>query len=354
MSKQILSLSKGRSQFKYDFLVFIGRFQPFHLGHQAVVREALKQSRRLIMLVGSASQPRSLRNPWSFSERKAMIKASFSSEEVERISIAPLLDNLYNDQAWIKSVQQTVHGLVVQYPERVSEQVKIGLIGHSKDHSSYYLSLFPQWGAVGVDSVDGLSSTPIREAFFMQKKVPEGLNKAVSEQLQQMMETEAYDFIAEEQVFINRYKQGWEAAPYEPMFITVDALVIQSGHILLIERKARPGKGLWALPGGFLDPHEKLADAVIRELREETRIKVPAPVLQGSIKNQQVFDDPHRSSRGRTVTHAFLIQLRDDANGLPKVKGGDDAAHAFWVPLADVQPEHMFEDHFHIIQTMLG
>ena len=93
---------------------------------------------------------------------------------------------------------------------------------------------------------------------------------------------------------------------------------------------------------------------MIRELREETRIKVPAPVLAGSIIKQQVFDDPYRSARGRTITHAFLIELKPDAQGLPKVKGGDDAQHALWVALGDLNPERLFEDHFQIIKTLIG
>ena len=107
-----------------------------------------------------------------------------------------------------------------------------------------------------------------------------------------------------------------------------------------------------ALPGGFVNPKERLKDAVIRELREETRIKVPAPVLAGSITKEQIFDDPYRSARGRTITQAFLIELQGDK--LPKVKGGDDAKSAFWVPFAEIKPEMMFEDHYHIIQAMVG
>jgi len=74
--------------------------------------------------------------------------------------------------------------------------------------------------------------------------------------------------------------------------------------------------------------------------------------LAGSITKTQVFDDPYRSARGRTVTHAYLIELQGDT--LPKVKGGDDASKAFWVPFAEVKPEMMFEDHFHIIGAMVG
>ena len=105
--------------------------------------------------------------------------------------------------------------------------------------------------------------------------------------------------------------------------------------------------------GGFLDQGERVLDACLRELREETKLKVPTPVLKGSIKRQSVYDDPHRSARGRTVTHAFYIELEPNAE-LPKVKGGDDAKHARWVPLSELDPQLMFEDHYFIIQDMLG
>ena len=108
-----------------------------------------------------------------------------------------------------------------------------------------------------------------------------------------------------------------------------------------------------ALPGGFVGFDEKLSDACLRELREETRLRVPLPVLQGSIKHQMVFDDPFRSDRGRTITHAFYIELKPDKN-LPKVKGGDDAKHARWIPLADLDPAQIYEDHYFIIKELAG
>ena len=65
----------------YELGVFIGRFQPFHLGHRAVVAEALKEVGRVLLLVGSSYEPRSIRNPWSFDEREAMVRACFSTAE---------------------------------------------------------------------------------------------------------------------------------------------------------------------------------------------------------------------------------------------------------------------------------
>jgi bifunctional NMN adenylyltransferase/nudix hydrolase len=165
----------------------------------------------------------------------------------------------------------------------------------------------------------------------------------------------------DEMRYVTNYKASWAAAPYKPTFVCVDAVVIQSGHILLVERKAEPGRGLLALPGGFVDQNERLLDAAIRELREETRLRVPDPVLRGSLGDRtkphlathRIFDDPHRSLRGRTLTVAYLFRL-EDRTELPPVKGGDDAASAKWYPLAQLRCESMYEDHYHIIQTMLG
>jgi bifunctional NMN adenylyltransferase/nudix hydrolase len=124
--------------------------------------------------------------------------------------------------------------------------------------------------------------------------------------------------------------------------------------VLLVRRRAEPGKGLWAFPGGFVDKNENLQSAVIRELHEETRLKLPAPVLRGSIKSREVFDHPERSLRGRTITHAYYFEF--PSGELPPVKGGDDAEHAQWIPISEAMEmeEQFFEDHFHILEHFLG
>jgi bifunctional NMN adenylyltransferase/nudix hydrolase len=348
-----------RHQYKYDFLVFIGRFQPFHHGHKRVIDQALALSRRVILLVGSARQARSMRNPFSFAERARMISESYPPDVRDRLLITPLLDLPYSDQSWIGRVQMSVQGIVCQY--HVTGMPRIGLIGHQKDHSSYYLKMFPQWQHEDVQQQEILNATDVRDALFASHEddaplaavsplVPENVYSF----LQQFRATKTGSELIAEVRDILAYKALWSAAPYPPVFVTVDAVVVQSGHILLVRRRHAPGKGQWALPGGFINQHERLEDAVVRELREETRISVPAPVLKGCVRGRHIFDDPYRSSRGRTITTAFLIELAGQTDGLPKVRGGDDADRATWLPISDLDPEQMFEDHFHIIQHMLG
>ena len=347
----------------FDFLVFIGRFQPFHSGHLAVIEAGLEQAHQLIVLCGSSHQPRSTRNPWSWQEREQMLRACLHESDQDRVVVAPLMDSPYNDEYWVRNVQTSVNGLVAAHHRLPHKAPRIGLIGHRKDQSSYYLNLFPQWGSVEVENRQGINATQVRNGFFgvhgdclgadYLAAADAQLPWPVCAWLQRFADSDAFTELKDEQAFVAKYKKAWAGVPYEPNFVTVDAVVVQSGHVLLVERKARPGKGLLALPGGFVDPHERIRDACLRELKEETRIKVPLPVLRGSIKRADVFDEPYRSARGRTITHAFYIEL-EPSSELPKVKGGDDARTAQWVPLGELDPVKLFEDHYFIVHAMIG
>lgn len=349
---------------EYDVAVFVGRFQIFHRGHLAVIEQALERADNVVVMIGSSNEPRSYRNPFSFDEREEMILGAFEGNlsALERIHCFSIEDSIYNDGQWVLAIQNHVHYFCEEFytsfldrEELEPTPKRIALIGHEKDHTSFYLKLFPQWDNIGVENVENLSSTEMRKIYFSDDHVPdllfgEGrqLPHSTIKFLTHFKTTQDYTNIREEYEFVEKYKSAWANAPYEPTFVTTDACVVQSGHVLLIQRKARPGKGLWALPGGFLDPTERIEDGMLRELREETRIKVPAPVLRGNIRARQVFDAPHRSSRGRTITHGFLINLPPNVT-LPQVKGSDDAAKAEWWSLADIHRGMMFEDHFDII-----
>lgn len=365
---------------EFDLLVFVGRFQPFHLGHKAVIDRALELSKNVLILIGSAGSARTIRNPFTFEERSDMITKSYllgncsgvdfkngqhDAQIRDRIIIRPLYDKMYNDTAWIEQVQSITKDVILQianpsgFATHGINDVKVGLIGASKDNTSYYLKLFPQWKSVDVPIQGTIHATGIRDGIlygqFERYQLQDTLlTKQVCDLIfDEFAYTEEFTQLQNEIRFVRDYKKQWEVAPYPVKHMTVDAVVEQSGHVLLVRRKSAPGKGLWALPGGHLNLDETTLNGAIRELREETKIKVPDPVLKGSIVNKELFDNPHRSTIGRVITHAFHFKLNDDIK-LPKVKGSDDADKAKWVPISELVESDFFDDHYHVIQYFLG
>lgn len=137
--------------------------------------------------------------------------------------------------------------------------------------------------------------------------------------------------------------------PYPRMLVTVDAVVFlldstnTPTHVLLVERGHEPFKGRFALPGGFPELHERLADAAARELFEETGI--------GGISLHQIgaFDEVDRDPRDRNISIAFWGTTHDLSL---KPAAGDDAAMADWFPLEKL-PLLAF-DHTKIVEAALG
>jgi bifunctional NMN adenylyltransferase/nudix hydrolase len=345
----------------YDYLVFIGRFEPFHNGHAAVARHALTRAKKIIFLVGSAETPRTIKNPWSVAERAVMIQSALH-EAPNRLIVRPLRDHLYNESQWIAAVQRTVAEAIKA--DGGSPEARIGLIGKDKDASSYYLREFPQWDLVDVKHTETLSATELRRYLYEANQLDSHgglmmIRANVPGSVFDMLEafrknSPTFKQLVAEHQFIDTYRNAWSGAPYAPTFVTTDAVVVHSGHVLLVRRRAEPGKGLWALPGGFVNQDETILEACVRELREETRVKIPTPVLKGSIKGSHVFDHPDRSLRGRTITHAFHFDF--PAGDLPDVRGGDDADKARWIPVSEAleMGPQLFEDHIHILEFFLG
>jgi bifunctional NMN adenylyltransferase/nudix hydrolase len=342
----------------YDLVVFIGRFQIVHNAHKAIIDRACELAKyKVLVIVGSADKPRTYKNPFTTDERKAMIKAA-TAESTVPVYIDHIYDNTYNDTAWAAQVQRVVN----DHASRpwTDKGMRIAIIGHKKDESSFYLDMFPQWDFIDQDLIEPLDATQIRDLYFNRKMNMNYIRGVVPESTSDFLEdflvenSEDYEQIIREKEFVAGYKKQYEHLPYAPTFVTTDAVVVQSGHVLMIKRRAEPGKGLWAFPGGFLNAKtdRSLVDAMIRELREETGLKIPEKVLKGSITKQKTFDAVERSARGRTITTAFKIEL--DGTELPRVKGMDDAEKARWVPISDVKRSECFEDHFEILSDMVG
>jgi len=122
--------------------------------------------------------------------------------------------------------------------------------------------------------------------------------------------------------------------------LAVDAVWIRDGKVLLVRRGHPPFRGMWALPGGFVELRETVEAAVVRELREETGLAGRPARIVG------VYSGPDRDPRKPTTSVAFLMA---GPSGVPR--GADDAASAAWVALQEARP--LAFDHAKILEDGL-
>ena len=131
-----------------------------------------------------------------------------------------------------------------------------------------------------------------------------------------------------------------DTSMYKNPSLTVDAIILVDGKLLLIQRGEDSFKGQYALPGGFVEYGESVEEAVEREVKEETGLDAEVRELVG------VYSAPDRDPRGHTVSVVFYLTY---IGGQPKA--GDDAALVkFFEP--DKLPELAF-DHSRIIEDFL-
>lgn len=354
------SASVGR---RYGLAVFIGRFQPVHLGHLAVILQALVVADTLLLVLGSANAARSFHYvPFTAAEREQMIRLCLTAEQNSRIKFLYTEDQ-GNMPKWTGAI-----GAAARQIE--PDNRKITLIGHAKDHSSYYLKGFPNWSSTDVDSYLGLSATSFRNDFLadnfatkLMSSWADGLHPTTVDWLHDFAATNpAFEYLREERRSVEDTIKKYGTGP----FLTGDAVVMQGDHVLMIERGNYPFKGCLAFPGGFVEEGERMVDAIFRELDEETKLKVPLNQLRQSLVHTELLDAPHRDPRGRIVSLAGLIYLnpippasmtnpKDIANfvSLPRVRAADDAARAEWMPISSIKREQCAFDVYQVLQTML-
>ncbi|HEY2257496.1 MAG TPA: bifunctional nicotinamide-nucleotide adenylyltransferase/Nudix hydroxylase [Variovorax sp.] len=339
-----------------DAAVLIGRFQPFHDGHLALLQQALARAPRVVVVLGSAFQARSPKNPLTWQERAQMICGALPEAQRPRLHFTPVRDH-FDELRWIAEVRQAVAQTLAEAGAPAAGQML--LVGHFRDATREYLRAFPDWA---LHAAKGL---PVRRASAMRRLLFAGGAPAL-ETLRGEMPVGSIDFLrtwsaqahfaplAEEAGLLDHYEASWAAAPYPPVLVTVDCVVKCGRHVLLVRRGQAPGKGLYAVPGGFLEQRETTQQAALRELDEETHLALPAATLRACLKATDVFDRPDRSQRGRTITHGHFFDLGE--RELPPLRADDDAESAAWTPLSELHAmeDRMLDDHFQMLDHYLG
>jgi len=310
--------------------IFIGRFQPVHQGHIHALGIAASQVDKLFILVGSANQCRSIKNPWTFQERSQMLRTKLHAAGIRNYEVIPLNDYRYSNTQWMSDVRATVEHYEMGTPT---------LFGHMKEGNNY-LTWFPDWKFKSIEAQYNVNATDVRNAMFVENDplMPDTVKAD-------------WAFYQKEKVTFGNYP-----FPETLNFNCSDAILECQGHVLLIQRKFAPGAGAWALPGGFRNQRETFLDCAIRELQEETNVRVPEKVLRGSIVKTELFDDPSRSFGIPRNTMAVYMRINPNPDfSLPRANGADDAALCKWVPLTDaLNTIQMYDDHKDILAKVTG
>lgn len=365
---------------RYDRGVFIVRGQPVTDPHMYNVHYGLANCDQVTIALGSSfAAPRWDHVPFREFIREQMFLSSLTTEQRKRVSFIHIKD-YGNMTLWAEKLTKKVIDQIG------GDDASVALVGCAKDQpTGYYLQQFPDWDSLTTPVFKGgVSATTYRDLYLSELR-PEIFNDMAREflpagtlaVLSDFRRTPEYAALMNEKTFMIDYlKQFYDAdevalakkekrkpncAPYPPSFYTCDMPVIQGNKQLMVQRAQYPGYGLWAHPGGHCENLTALA-AGVKELVEETGIKVPEAVIRGSIVGSKTYDDPNRSTRRRTVTTAHYVHLTpqvrqgDDprkATALPKVRPSKESLRVAWQPL-DLPRELYFEDHWQMTNDALA
>lgn len=332
----------------------IGRYQMFHWAHNHQVQRGLELADEVVIELGSSWRSRNPRNPFTFSERREMIRATLSPQQRDRVRFRGVRD-VYDNARWAKTVREQVQACT-------APGTQITLVGFEKDATSAYLRDFPEWSFHNAGSPIDLDATRLRDIYFTDGDIARSLDRlspfvpdGALQWLGDWARTQPalYEARLREHLAVQQYRKTYPG----PIYYTSDAVIEAAGHVLLIERGQAMGLGTLAFPGGHRDPGEDALLCALRELTEETGLAVSREQLMAALVDRHVFDAPGRSPRGRIVTEAFHFNLEGfTPDTLPAVQGMSDARKASWVLKSELPMvlHNMFDDHDVIAERFLG
>lgn len=343
--------------------VVIGRFQFFHNGQYALIENVLKQDDvdLLVICLGTHAVARTTRNPFYTNEREAHIRACFPNT---RIMFTYIHDHPNDTPSWVKETVTKVNQLALV-------RDKITVYGNRKEDTGWYMDLFSAhgWDVKDLALDSNLCASTVRDLAFRGLSFTDLVPAPMGKILTEWLTTEDGQTLSAAYVKECEYKKTYENLPYPPIFQATDALVTCMGYVLLVRRGSLRGKGLLAMPGGFLEADETILDGTIRELMEETWIGVTEEELRKAYRKTIRADFPYRSTIGRVISDVshFELPARIFENGkLPAVKpsGDGETTEVLWIPMEKLRGDYykdmdnvriqFFEDHLQHIKTLLN
>lgn len=355
---------------KFDTLVYIGRFQPFHNSHLQTIEIASKLAEKVLVIVGSSFAPRTVKNPFTYFERYNMIFNSVEhSTEFDRtceLIIAGCEDVVYDDGKWVKNIKDKVAS---------HANKNIGIIGHNKDDSSFYLNLFNEWEFYPIERLSNINATDIRNIFldirnirqhrgknwfgsvdheFLTSNLPKPVYEAIEYFINGKYNTipkDDYENLKNLFIFIEDFKDNHYN---QPLFLTSHFLIISGDSVLLQKNSLHEcyHDNLFMLPGDWLiaDKDKSIVHASVRHLSNYFGKNFEK--LLKKFDSHAVFDKINRSELGRFIAHIHKIEISPEQM-VEFTFPIDNHLNFKWVKVDDLERELFFEDFYDIIIKMI-
>lgn len=294
--------------------LFIGRFQPFHIGHENAISQIAQNPDvgKIIIGIGSSQYHHYFGNPFTFEEREDFIRKSLELNIPFEILAIP---DLHDFPKWVPHVESLCPKFQVIYCG-----------------NTIIKPLFEQRG-YSVETLErtlDISATQVRDLMVAgrnwQSLVPNGVREILEE----------INGVERIKILHNKYSRAANTAD----------LIIEDeeGRIALIERLHEPFAGMLAIAGGYLNVGlETTAQAALREAREETGLDISPE----EIHYLGVYDEPQRDPRGPTISHVYYTKVSDAS-----FRAGDDAKSVQLLEKSEI-PAVLAFDHRQILDDYL-
>lgn len=285
--------------------LFIGRFQPPHVGHIGIIKAISKKADEVIIGIGSSNEHHTIDNPFTAKEREEMLNSAL---KVKNYSIVPIPD-IHNYSKWVEHVKSLTPKFDIVYTGNKIVKDLFEAAGYKVKE---------------VKKKRYISSTAIRDMMTKDQDWKQYVPKEVSSIVDKI------NGVARVKKFNNE--------KYQNPLPTVDAIIETPSGVILIERKNFPYG--WAIPGGFVEYGETVENAAKREAKEETGLDIELIHLLG------VYSDPKRDPRRHVISTVFVAK----AKGKPKA--GDDAKNVKLFSKENF-PKDLAFDHNKILEDYL-
>lgn len=325
--------------------VVIGRFQPFHTGHLKLIKKALKDCEKVLVLIGSCTKSPDYKNPLASATRRDMVLEVTHKLAGNDLYLLPIKD-FPLDHEWVSEV--------IGYVNSFEEDPTLVTIYTSERDAEFYRTNFIYNLDVTLRDDVVVTGTDIRKEMYEDRTVSKDVPLKLRKGLREFMETAEFKRLKDEYFYCRTRKAEAELAhkfnnPIEPV---CHALVIHRGNALLVRRNGIRGKGQLAMPGGFLQSNETTREAAIRELREETGIdltQMRAQVLSSAVEENL----NGLSVRTLGINYCFVIHEEEEV----EVEiDPNEVQEVLWIPVGDVAADTLplFYNHLTAIRRLLS